>query len=527
MASAQALVLAPLVVPNTDLEGTNADTVWNVTAADVVGYLGLAAPGQSNTDFYSFTGQAGTLINFQAMSVVLTRAAGPFDAYLAIYNSEGQVIASNDDSFQDPDSTIIDFTLPYTGTYFVMVTSSPKSTALNEPLTGDYELFMYTFATGGDPPAGDTMYAGSGNDTIVTGTGDDSVEAQQPRDTVLYGSGRVVFAKKAPYVSVSAGADSIVNEGDIVNLIGSFVDPIDTDSHTFDWHLVASNAQSIPDGHGPTFSFSPGNAGTYTITFTVSDQNGGTASAVVHVTSQAVQPVLTAPAAPQNSVEGINTQFDLGTLAVKGVGPWSVSVQWGDGSSLSFSPAGSGPLYASHAYRREGSYAITESVTDVDGTSASLRIPNAVSVVDQPVLVTGLAINASPNMPLASVPVATFIDPEGPDPLAAYGASIDWGDGKSSPGTIAFDSTTNLFTVYGSHTYIAPGIDSITITVDHGNAAPGRRQQPGYGLLSHDRNNTTLIFRASRLRPIGDFYRRRHRTWNSDRRRHLLLRASQ
>ncbi len=31
-----------------------------------------------------------------------------------------------------------------------MVTSSPDSVALKEPLTGDYELFMYTFATGGD-----------------------------------------------------------------------------------------------------------------------------------------------------------------------------------------------------------------------------------------------------------------------------------------------------------------------------------------------------------------------------------------
>ena len=140
--------------------------------------------------------------------------------------------------------------------------------------------------------------------------------------------------------------------------------------------------------------------------------------------------------------------------------------------------------------RREGSYAITESVTDFDGTSASLTIPNAVSVVDQPVLVTGLAINAPLNMPLASVPVATFIDPEGPDPLAAYGASIDWGDGKSSPGTIAFDSTTNLFTVYGSHTYAAPGIDSITITVDHGNAAPGSASS--LAAVSSSMTETTL-----------------------------------
>ena len=106
---------------------------------------------------------------------------GPFDTYLAIYNSSGQVIAYNDDSFQDSDSSIIDLTLPTTGTYYAMVTSSPKSVSLNEPLTGDYELFMYTFATGGDPPAGDTMYAGSGNDTIIAGSGDDTIAAQPPR----------------------------------------------------------------------------------------------------------------------------------------------------------------------------------------------------------------------------------------------------------------------------------------------------------------------------------------------------------
>ena len=58
------------------------------------------------------------------------------------------MIEYNDDSFQDSDSSIIDLTLPTTGTYYAMVTSSPNSVALNQPLTGDYELFIYTFAAG-------------------------------------------------------------------------------------------------------------------------------------------------------------------------------------------------------------------------------------------------------------------------------------------------------------------------------------------------------------------------------------------
>ena len=41
MADAQPIALEPLVVPDTDLEGVNADRVFDVTAADVVGQLGL------------------------------------------------------------------------------------------------------------------------------------------------------------------------------------------------------------------------------------------------------------------------------------------------------------------------------------------------------------------------------------------------------------------------------------------------------------------------------------------------------
>ena len=375
---------------------TSRPPIWSATLGET--------NGASNTDFYSFTAIAGTLINFQLMSVLLTRSLapagtapndfnqGPFDTYLAIFNSSGQVIASSDDSFQNPDSTIIDLTLPYTGAYYAMVTSSPKSASLGEPLSGDYELFMYTFATGGDPPSGDTMYAGSGNDTIMAGTGDDTIVARQPQDTILYGSGTTVFATKAPYLDVSAGPDQVVNEGDTVNLAGSFIDPSDTDTHTFDWHVVASNGQSIPDGTGPTFSFSPGDAGTYSVTFTVSDQNGGKASAVAQITSDAVRPVLTPPATPQNAVAGISTQFDLGALTVQGIGPFTVTVQWGDGQSSSFSPAGSGPLSASHTYAKGGSYTVIESVTDLDGTPASLTIPDLARVLSE---TTSTALSSS------------------------------------------------------------------------------------------------------------------------------------
>ncbi len=124
MATAQAVALEPLVVPDTDLEGVNADRSFDVTAADVVGYLGVDGQGNSVSDYYSFKAMAGTLINLQVMSSVLDRPQGSFDTTLTVYDANGNVIAYDDDSFQDTDSTIIDLTLPTTGTYYVEVTAS-------------------------------------------------------------------------------------------------------------------------------------------------------------------------------------------------------------------------------------------------------------------------------------------------------------------------------------------------------------------------------------------------------------------
>ena len=109
--------------------------------------------------------------------------------------------------------------------------------------------------------------------------------------------------------------------------------------------------------------------------------------------------VLTAPAQTQNAVEGVSATLDLGSLAVKGIGPWTVTVNWGDGQSPStFSPNGSGPLSLAHTYSREGSSTISETVAEFDGDSTSITFSNAVIVVDQAVAVD----RAARRKPLAS-----------------------------------------------------------------------------------------------------------------------------
>src|SRR5439155_1099187 len=119
-----------------------------VTALDVVGHIGTD-PGtqRSENDYYSFLGHQGDLVNIEVNSGVLSRIAQPIDSMLEVYDAAGNLIAFNDDEFESRDSRVFDFRLPADGLYYVVVdTYAPD--AAHDAATGDYELFLTTFATG-------------------------------------------------------------------------------------------------------------------------------------------------------------------------------------------------------------------------------------------------------------------------------------------------------------------------------------------------------------------------------------------
>src|SRR5207253_1265041 len=61
------------------------------------------------------------------------------------------------------------------------------------------------------------------------------------------------------------------------------------------------------------------------------------------------------------------------------------------------------------------------------------------------------------------VTVATFTDSD--EPASAFKATIDWGDGTTSTGTISGPDSSGTFTVTGSHTYPEDG-ETESDTVD-------------------------------------------------------------
>jgi hypothetical protein len=166
---------------------------------------------------------------------------------------------------------------------------------------------------------------------------------------------------------------------------------------------------------------------------------------------------------------------EIGQFSLGGKGPWSVDVNWGDGTSnTTFTTANVGTLGTKdHTFGEEGTYTVTVKVTDtVDNSSDSKTY--TVNVSDPAVVATGVAINPAEGTDSGTVAVATFTDPGGAEPNPSdptgthYTATIDWGDGTApTTGAISGPDGSGTFTVSGNHTYGEEGTYTVTTSITH------------------------------------------------------------
>jgi hypothetical protein len=178
------------------------------------------------------------------------------------------------------------------------------------------------------------------------------------------------------------------------------------------------------------------------------------------------------PASTGTGTEGSSSTFNLGSFTDTNSGPYNLTVTWGDGSAnTQVNGVSQGSLSAQHNYGEEGTYSITVGISD-SVTSGSAML--SANINDPSVMGTGASFSAFQGMQFSNVVVATFTDPAPAEPNTAdpagtianhYSASIGWGDGTFTAGTITLSSGT--FSVAGSHTYSAVGLFFPSITVLH------------------------------------------------------------
>jgi hypothetical protein len=242
-----------------------------------------------------------------------------------------------------------------------------------------------------------------------------------------------------------------------------------------EWGDGTSSVGEITAVGGPSFDISGSHTyleeGSYSLKITVADVGGSIATATEIVgVSDGFLRVTGVPLGPQ--VEG--TSFTAVMAHVGDTDPngaasdYSASIYWGDGTtsaaSIGANASGGFDVFGSHVYASMGIYNYGISIQDAGGANGSAI--GSVEVADAPLTGTGQAFAVPPNGSISNVLVATFSDAGGLAPTTNYSASINWGDGSTSTGTITQPGGLGTpFNVTGSHIYSSRGSWTIQSTI--------------------------------------------------------------
>jgi hypothetical protein len=138
-----------------------------------------------------------------------------------------------------------------------------------------------------------------------------------------------------------------------------------------------------------------------------------------------------------------------------------ITINWGDGTSSSGSPDSTGgAIVGTHVYAEAGTYSGTVSYTP--GDCSPRATPFAIKVPDASLAATAAPIVATAGKPFIGA-VAGFTDANPDGIISDYSATINWGDGSTSAGTVA--SVAGGFQVDGTHTYAQAGSYPTAVSV--------------------------------------------------------------
>ncbi len=144
----------------------------------------------------------------------------------------------------------------------------------------------------------------------------------------------------------------------------------------------------------------------------------------------------------------------------------SAAITWGDGTTSTgvvSGAAGAFSVAAGHAYADEGSYPTSIAITN-SADAVTTTLSGTVTATEADVLAVGAAPTIAATAGTAfSGTLASFTDSYAANPASDFTATIAWGDGSSSAGTVVASNGT--ISVSGAHTYAAAGTDPVSVTL--------------------------------------------------------------
>jgi hypothetical protein len=276
-----------------------------------------------------------------------------------------------------------------------------------------------------------------------------------------------------PGVLISNAVVATFSDVNTGNVAGDF-------TATIDWGDGTSSAGTV-SGSGATFSVSGSHtyatAGQDTISVTLKDDDPGTGTATANSTAfigfSAGDVVLTDATEGQALGNGTTVATFGDSNNSDTAASFTATIAWGDGTTTSGATIvgsnGSFTVDGGHTYADEGAFQPNVTVKRTSD-SAVVVDTGSVAVAEADVLTPqGTTINGSPNQALSNVVVATFTDTNTANAASDFTATVDWGDGTTTPGTVSGSGGT--FSVAGTHTYATDGHDTIKVSLT--DDAPG------------------------------------------------------
>jgi PKD repeat protein len=376
---------------------------------------------------------------------------------------------TNGNNVQDPEERLDDFDF----TTVQVVANEPPVADANGPYTVDEGSSVALDGSGSSDPNGDPLaYAwdldndGQYDDAAGVAPGfagvDDGVYpiGLEVSDSELTDAATSQVTVNNLPPSVEAGPNQGAVVGNTVSLApATFTDAgvLDTHTATLDWGDGTVEAGTVTDngGNGTVAgSHAYASDGAYTVTVTVTDDDGGVGSD----TLQVIVGVGNLP--PAADADGPYIVDEGNSVALDGTGSTDpngdpLTYAWDLDNDGQYDDAtGATPSFAGVD---DGVYPIALEVSDSllsDTATSQVTVNNLPPSVDAG---PDQAINEGDTVTL---PPGTFIDP---GTLDTHTATVDWGDGTVEPGAVT--ETGGNGSVAGSHVYPTAGSYTVTVTV--------------------------------------------------------------
>ena len=350
-------------------------------------------------------------------------------------------------------------------------TSSSQSDFVAQINWGDGTLSTYGTIVAGEPGSysvsGSHVYADEGSYDITVSIVDVDLNSVQAGSTAVVGDAAL---------SAEGEAISPVEGAPFTLRVATFTDQntnatVSEFTATINWGDESENTLAVissndSGGFDVTGSHTYAEHGTYAVSVKIIDQGGSTAAA--GSTANVSDAGLSSSGKTLSPVEGapftsvVASLSDANPFAL--ASDYTVVITWGDGSTSAgnvTAAEGGFNVAGSHTYIEEGSYSINVEIEDIGGSVTSAA--STANVADAPISSIPRAITPFENTAFYTV-VASVYDTNPYGTADDFQASIDWGDGSVSSGTISSNAVSH-FDVLGSHTYAHEGLYPVTVTV--------------------------------------------------------------